>query len=403
MSNPSNLYAEKVYSEHPTILWALDDTCDYLSLLSASNSDLSNWTLTNGSVLESSSISSQPFLDSPLFEISGVPSTTTIQYTTLTSPELINMTELNDALDSFAFGLNLFSSGSHLYSVSLGYEYNDVTSGSLIQRLKEFPINLSDKWIFLSETFLNPNQNTTMRLVIKIGYSPSPDGPADYKFLLNGINLGQWSEEFISSSSGLRDLEDLPSNIALETCKVVSAKPYGLSSGNGYYLSKSNALLARNFGVPLVYGALNSTVLSPNNNLDGTPKPSLIVPGIGFMNESGRYKEYTLEFWTRATSDSPKAKRIFGPISGSDGLYVDGAFLTLSIGDQFDSKYVGEWGRPMLIQVTYYDNKMEVILNGEAVISLTINTSTLELPSKLNSEGKDQDWLGFIHTMTSTH
>jgi hypothetical protein len=395
MSNPSNLYAEKVYSEHPTILWALDDTCDYLSLLSASNSDLSNWTLTNGSVLESSSISSQPFLDSPLFEISGVPSTTTIQYTTLTSPELINMTELNDALDSFAFGLNLFSSGSHLYSVSLGYEYNDVTSGSLIQRLKEFPINLSDKWIFLSETFLNPNQNTTMRLVIKIGYSPSPDGPADYKFLLNGINLGQWSEEFISSSSGLRDLEDLPSNIALETCKVVSAKPYGLSSGNGYYLSKSNALLARNFGVPLVYGALNSTVLSPNNNLDGTPKPSLIVPGIGFMNESGRYKEYTLEFWTRATSDSPKAKRIFGPISGSDGLYVDGAFLTLSIGDQFDSKYVGEWGRPMLIQVTYYDNKMEVILNGEAVISLTINTSTLELPSKLNSEGKDQDWLGF--------
>ena len=88
MSNPSNLYAEKVYSEHPTILWALDDTCDYLSLLSASNSDLSNWTLTNGSVLESSSISSQPFLDNSLFEISGVPSTTTIQYTTLISPDM---------------------------------------------------------------------------------------------------------------------------------------------------------------------------------------------------------------------------------------------------------------------------------------------------------------------------
>jgi hypothetical protein len=395
MSNPSNLYAEKVYSEHPTLLWALDDTCDYLSLLKAGNADLTTWTTTNGSVVEVASITSQPFTDSALFEVSGVPSETTIQYTTLVSPDIINMTELNASLDSFAFGLNLFSSGSHLYSISLGYEYYEVTSGTTIQKLKDFPITLSDKWIFLSETFLNPNQNTTMRLVIKIGYSPSPDGPEDYKFLLNGLSLGQWSEEFISSSTGLADLQDLPENIALETCKVVDAKAYGLSSNNGYYLSKSNALLARNFGVPLVYGAFNSTVLSPNTNIDGTPKPSLIFPGIGFMNENGRYKEYTLEFWARITSDSPKAKRIFGPIGSSDGLYVDGAFLTLSVADQFDSKYVGEWGRPMLIQITYYDNKMDVILNGESVISLIIDTANVSLPSKLNSEGKDQDWLGF--------
>jgi hypothetical protein len=34
MSNPSNLYAEKIYSEHPVVLWALDDQLDYIGLIS---------------------------------------------------------------------------------------------------------------------------------------------------------------------------------------------------------------------------------------------------------------------------------------------------------------------------------------------------------------------------------
>ena len=34
MSSPSNLYAEKVFSEHPMALWALDDKLDYISLIS---------------------------------------------------------------------------------------------------------------------------------------------------------------------------------------------------------------------------------------------------------------------------------------------------------------------------------------------------------------------------------
>jgi len=33
MSNPSNLYAEKIFSEHPLALWALDDKLDYISLI----------------------------------------------------------------------------------------------------------------------------------------------------------------------------------------------------------------------------------------------------------------------------------------------------------------------------------------------------------------------------------
>ena len=42
MSQPSNLYAEKVYSEHPTILWALDDQADYISLITENQRDIRN-------------------------------------------------------------------------------------------------------------------------------------------------------------------------------------------------------------------------------------------------------------------------------------------------------------------------------------------------------------------------
>ena len=40
MSNPSNLYAEKIYSEHPTVLWALDDKLDYSSFISEDQRDI---------------------------------------------------------------------------------------------------------------------------------------------------------------------------------------------------------------------------------------------------------------------------------------------------------------------------------------------------------------------------
>ena len=64
MSTPSNLYAEKVYSEHPLVLWALDENADYISLISETNRDIENeWTVTGGSATEST-IDNEPFLDS---------------------------------------------------------------------------------------------------------------------------------------------------------------------------------------------------------------------------------------------------------------------------------------------------------------------------------------------------
>ena len=65
MITPSNLYAEKVFAEHPTVLWALDDTVDYLSLIEENDRDISdplNWTISGGTAEDSSEILGRPFL-----------------------------------------------------------------------------------------------------------------------------------------------------------------------------------------------------------------------------------------------------------------------------------------------------------------------------------------------------
>ena len=60
MSSPSNLYAEKIFAEHPIALWALDDEAHYISLISEEQRDLSNWTITGGtSILDTSLCSSE--------------------------------------------------------------------------------------------------------------------------------------------------------------------------------------------------------------------------------------------------------------------------------------------------------------------------------------------------------
>ena len=166
---------------------------------------------------------------------------------------------------------------------------------------------------------------------------------------------------------------------------MVEAPAYGISSDTAYYLVNGNSLVARNTGVPLVFGASSVTKILPN---DGDP--SLIIPGKGFLHESGRYNDYTVEFWARINSDTYTPKKIFGPIGSEDGLYVEGGFLTLFIGGNFSSYFVGEWFRPMLIHVRLVNDNATVLVNGEQVISLDFVTKDMSLPI-LDGE----NWIGF--------
>jgi hypothetical protein len=390
MSNPSNLYAEKIYAEHPLVLWALDDKSDYVSLITESQRDIENqWTTTGGTSIEAT-IGNEPFLDSITTRLQGsVPVGATGNIISI-SPDLVNFSDLNLELATFCVGLYFYSNSAYIKSISIGYEYTDTTTSLIVQKLETFETTIFQNWAFISKTFEIPNEYTNLRAVIKITYFSGGASSSDYQFYINGITLGQWSEDFNTTSLGV-DPQVFPSGIAITTTdKVIPAAAYGLSSDEGYYIVNNNALLARNTSIPLVFGASGVTKIIPNESNN----PSLIIPGKGFLNEVGRYKEYTVEFWARINSDSSTPKRIFGPITGTDGLYVEGGFLTLVIGDSFASHFVGEWVRPMLIQIRVINNSATMILNGEEVISLTIDTENIELPEE-TINGDSQDWLGF--------
>ena len=388
MSNPSNLYAEKIYAEHPIALWSLDDKADYISLIDESDRNINLWTITNGTP-STYTASDEPFPDSQTTKITGALTNDDFGQIVCISNDIANFSNLNQDLSTFSVGGFFNSISAYTSSFEIGYEYYDTTSGSTIQRLKSYTTSVQNRWFFISETFDIPEDNTQFRIVIKINYIGGASNVEDYEFLVNGLTVGQWCEEFNSSSLGVQKIS-LPSTIALPTSFAIQADAYGLQENKGYYMVNDSSLMAKNTGIPLVYGASNLTKLLPNAAL-----PSVIVPGFGFLSEEGQYKEYTLEAWMRINSDSVTKKRILGPIASTDGLYVEGPFIILKIGNNSGAYYIGEWTRPMLIHIRFSENNSSLLINGEEVISLNYIGSTLQFPSKLNSSAKDQDWIGF--------
>lgn len=402
MSSPSNLYAEKIFSEHPLAFWALDDSVNYVSLINDTDRDLSQWEDTlpesrsgiyNG-VATSAETLNEPFQTSPTTMITGdITQNSFGQVICISNDDLnsigINLSHLDSNLATFSIGSYFYTDSAYLAKIDIGYEYYDVTSGENVEVLKSFNTSVSGRWIFLAETFDVPNDNTTIRIVIKISYSGGSNSTDDYKFFINGLSVGQWSEEFNSTSLG-SDIVQIPSNI-IDSTFGIEAKSYGLQSLPGYYLTNnSKTLTAKNSGIPMVYGSSNVTILSPNGD-----KPSMIIPGNGFLNNDGKYKGYTCEFWISLASDTLDEKRIFGPIASLDGLYVRGPFITLKVGDSTGTHYVGEWQRPMLLDIRYTPTSATLMINGELVISLILVSDNISFPNKLSQTSMNQDWLGF--------
>ena len=394
MSNPSNLYAEKIFSEHPLVLWALDDQADYVSLITEEQRTISlTWDGLGGGSTPVSTPADAPFQDSSTTIIYGDVPTANGEETIAWSPDLVNFNSLDPTLNTISVGTYFYSNSVYIDSISIGIEYIDTTSSQLVRKFETFNSPLYANWTFISGTFDKPDEATNFRVVIKFTKKVGGSNSDDYQILFNGITAGQWSEEFNATSLGITK-QLIPSDIALIESYGVEAKAYGLSEKSGYYLINKNGLVAKNTTIPLVFGASGVTKLNPNsNNL-----PSLIVPGQGFLNEAGRYKTYTVEFWARINCDEKIPTKIFGPIASQDGLYVESGFLTLKIGNIFRSHFIGEWYRPMLIHIRVLQNSATVLLNGEQIIAINFDTSSLDLPSILDESGKSQDWLGFYST-----
>ena len=200
MSNPSNLYAEKIYSEHPLVFWALDDKADYISLITETQRDIeSEWSVTGGIASEGIQ-EDAPFADSITVDLQGNIPIGESNDIICISPDLINFENLNSSFGTFSTGAYFYSNSPYLSSVSIGYEYTDTTTSLVVQNLKSFTTDIFQKWGFVSATFEIPNEFTNLRMVIKISTIGGGAISEDYQFYLNGVTIGQWSEEFNTSS-----------------------------------------------------------------------------------------------------------------------------------------------------------------------------------------------------------
>lgn len=388
LSSPSNLYAEKIFAEHPSALWALDENVDYLQLISEESRLFENWDIDNAAYQDGYPQLNSPFPDSniahlysPQSFLNGIGTAVAI------SPNILNTSILNRDLNNFSVSSYVYIQSQFCTSVELGYEYTD-ESNEIKSETKRFSSLPTNKWLFLSETFDLPiSSSYDIRLVVKLEYLEYSDPEENSSVLINGLSVGQWSEEFMSSSLGTSIVE-IPADIPINAEYGVSANTYGLEENPGYYIASTDQIYAKNSGIPLVYGSSGTTFLYPN---DG---PSLIIPSLGFLSDTGKQTYKTLEFWMRVNSDTYEERRIVGPISSDDGLYISGPFIKIKIGSEIRSCYVGEWARPMLVNFRFGKGNASLILNGEEIINFEIPDTTI-LPDKLNEDGLNQEWLGF--------
>jgi hypothetical protein len=405
MTTLSNTYIEKVNSEHPLAVWMLNEQVDYLSSISEEERriyDGAHWAITNGSSSnETSPPANTPFLTSATSRLSGdVPSGLFMDLEARSIFE-VPTDNFTEELANFAISFFLYVDNPYTESISFGYEYYDPIGLATVEVLDTRTISSLDagSWLFFSYTYpLPPAGVTDVKFLFRLNVATG-GGINDYDFLINGLTVGQWSEEFNKTSLGVTPIP-LPSNIALPTDPTAGtptctpALPYGASTLNGYYLSHDYRLYANNFGIPLVFGSSNVTKIYTHTHGDVT-YPALIFPGYGFLNERGKFNEYTAEMWIRINTDAVTPRKLFGPITGNDGLYVEGGFLTFVIGNNYGSYYVGEWFRPMIIHIRYIKDNVTVLVNGEQVINIDLLESELELPNEYNESGDSQDWLGF--------
>lgn len=393
MSTPSNLYAEKAFSEHPVALWALDDQADYITYISEANREFFDHTgqwqytgMTPTSGPTGTSISVDPYTQA-IEEAFVFPNSAV---TKITPPSVSIGTTGSITLSSkFSFDVDSddYSIGFYLYS-TVGIESIILTASvGQYEDIKTLGPFLKDRQNHIMTTFNLDEAVSNIKVDIEITYEYTATA---YTLYLNGLSIGSRSEEFSGTSLGV-NVQQLPSTIALPTSFGVLATAYAATDKAGYYLSKNNVLLAKNSTIPMVYGASNSTIINGNS----LSSPALILPGMGFLNEIGKKSVMTFEAWVKINEIGATSQRVIGPIASDDGVYVDGNFLVLKVGDNTCSHFIGEWFRPMLLDISISPSSASIMINGERVSSMDLSKSTITLAAPTDQSGKSQDWLGF--------
>jgi hypothetical protein len=418
----SSLYASRVYAEHPVALWAMDEPNYFISLISEAEKSIttSSWNFDNA--ISSSApftLSGYPFEDLNVNKIYlATASAATIKFTVSLSSSL-SYTEFDPNKGSVCISNYIYipEQTSILYT-DIGF----VVDGE--ERYTRYSFLKTNNWEKISYT--EPVSGESFSPFIRVVFDPDVDANQEESSVyFNGVSIAQWSEPYNSISTGISSasLVNLPSNISSlidfpELIKCTILDPYGLndSSDNGYVTCLNNSLSAKLSGIPMVYGSsgniqINKDGIVLTELIDGSSSepltidggssssayleyidgggafqflyltedqyfnfPALIFPGKGFLNQYGYNKTLTAEFWLRISPEATTRKRIFGPLSSDDGIYVDRDFITVNVGKYTKSYFIGKWYRPMLINFCQSPNEIFLMINGEKVISITIDS-----------------------------
>lgn len=405
MTTPSNLYAEKIFAEHPLAMWPLDESVDYLSLISEPARDIENfWTVSPYLTVPYQTIAATPeellnipFENSAYYKFGPVTTNATLIETMSFMPTLapIPLTSFNSGLENFAVSFSLKALHSYTVGVEIGYVLSNTpfdTNDFQLGRKELFSAPVAGEWSMYSATLDLPESTSYTHIYpfISIKYvnqdfAGNPGTGTDYAYIINGISMGQWSEMYNASSLGIEAYTAM-SDTNINADGYISGGQYGLGANDARYLVVDNKLLAQNTSMPMVYGSSNLTKIIPN---PVAGSPSLIVPGLGMMHDSGRYNTYTFETWIRIDSRTSLSRKILGPVFSDNGLYVDGPFLRLKAGSVTGSYFVGEWYRPMLVNIRLGLDAASLLINGEEVISFEFSTEEADY-------GNNTDYVGGI-------
>ena len=382
-----NSYASKAFSEHPIASWPLDDDIYFISQINDSERLISNWetpvnfTSNNSPSLVGIDLPFKNETYSAIVVNSGISSSTTI---TAKSSSMFDISLFENTLKNFCINLYLYQNPTRVVWFKFGYEYYNSVTESWYQILSdEIAPPTSASWINFNKTYDIPQNATSAKIIIQIRVSGGGDDSLSARtFILNGLSVGQWSETVCNKSLGALK-QELPSGTGLVGLYGVPSKQYGITGNDCYFIVEDDKLLARNEGPPLIFGTDNATRIY--NSTSGNP--SIIFPSKGFMTNSGKYNNYSLEFWMQIKPQASGSRKIFGPISDDSwGVYVKEGFISLVIGDEIGSFSVSEWYRPMLIHVSLKDKNATLMINGEQVVSIPYERSSLTFPST--------EWLG---------
>lgn len=388
--NIFNLYSANVFAEHPTGLWSLDEDFSFISLVSGSPS----WSITNGS---SASVAVPPptkpqetvgisNIELDLQSFVATDSTMTLRAQPFIVPDDIDTEKPTVCIHTF-----LYTYESTITQCEIGFE-----SGSV--RYSQTYDNLAlEDWSRVFHTMDLP-QSGTLQPFVELTFDGPERTVSLYKF-----SVGQWSEQYnhestgavplpFSSISASADLQSAINGVFTshpEKIKVVLADNYGfLKDNDGYYIIEDNKMLALNSTLPMVFGSgdITEVYASPSGG------PSIVFPGKGFFHQNGKFQDLTAEFWLKINPQVTQPRKIFGPASSEDGLYVEDRYITLKLGPYEKSYFIHKWYRPMLIDIRYNPFFVSVLINGDIVIQQEILPRNVTFPESFSF---NDDWVAF--------